>query len=65
MNQIGDKPEQVRKHREEERRRARGDDPAEPGGAKGRREHDPADRAATDEAARDSFDTYEEPEDRP
>ncbi|MFD3353233.1 hypothetical protein [Streptomyces fradiae] len=72
MNQIGDKPEEVRRHREEERR-ARG------GGKHDRRAEDTPDergehgeRGAVRGAVPDdadetysTFDAYEEPEDRP
>lgn len=59
MNQLGDKPEEVRKHLEEEKREAR------------HKERRPADADRPDRAGRprpgeDAHeDTYEEPEDRP
>ncbi|CAL9585382.1 hypothetical protein [Streptomyces sp. enrichment culture] len=64
MNQIGDKPEEVRRHHEEARRAAGGkkrDDrdtnaPDEEGRVRG---------ATPDDEAYSTFDAYEEPEDRP
>ncbi|MBT2364519.1 hypothetical protein J7E88_04050 [Streptomyces sp. ISL-10] len=54
MNQVGDKPEEVRKHLEEEQREAR------------QKERTADDRAAKPaEPARRDDDKYEEPEDRP
>ncbi|MET9803599.1 hypothetical protein [Streptomyces sp. NPDC006368] len=59
MNQVGDKPEEVRKRLEEEKRQAPNRDrdrdrkPSRPGEPEG---------AASDD---DMYDTYEEPEDRP
>ncbi|WP_149185138.1 hypothetical protein [Streptomyces sp. TRM49041] len=65
MNQIGDKPEEVRKHHEEERRQAR-KDRREPGErAAEAPEPDRVKGAAPDDEAYSTFDAYEEPEDRP
>ncbi|MFJ8693063.1 hypothetical protein [Streptomyces roseolilacinus] len=66
MNQIGDKPEEVRRHHEETRRTAGGkkrEDRAER--AEGAPEEDRARGAAPDDEAYSTFDAYEEPEDRP
>ncbi|WP_301252715.1 hypothetical protein, partial [Streptomyces somaliensis] len=68
VNQIGDKPEEVRRHHEEVRRAAGGEDPgdrpehAERAGDAPEEDH--AYGAAPDDAD-DAFDAYEEPEDRP
>ncbi|MFG3497464.1 hypothetical protein [Streptomyces sp. NPDC047928] len=65
MNQIGDKPEEVRRHQEEEKRQARkgGREPDER--AADTSERDRAGGAVPDDEAYSTFDAYEEPEDRP
>ncbi|WP_374984885.1 hypothetical protein [Streptomyces fradiae] len=70
MNQIGDKPEEVRRHREEERRAARGGKGIDRRGEDTPDEH--GERGAVRGAVPDdadetysTFDAYEEPEDRP
>ncbi|CAL9313926.1 MULTISPECIES: hypothetical protein [unclassified Streptomyces] len=65
MNQIGDKPEEVRRHHEEERRAARGGKPGERDDAAAQDGKDRARGAAPDDEAYSTFDAYEEPEDRP
>ncbi|WP_236241282.1 hypothetical protein [Streptomyces sp. CC228A] len=72
MNQIGDKPEEVRRHREQEKRQAeRQAERRQRGGAAGAsdaerdRERERVEHAAPDEEAYSTFDAYEEPEDRP
>ncbi|OII65374.1 hypothetical protein BJP40_01675 [Streptomyces sp. CC53] len=64
MNQIGDKPEEVRRHREEEKRQA---ERKQGGGAAGSpdAERERVEHATPDEEAYSTFDAYEEPEDRP
>ncbi|OII70038.1 hypothetical protein [Streptomyces sp. CC77] len=68
MNQIGDKPEEVRRHREEEKRQA---ERKQGGGAAGspdaerKRDRERVEHATPDEEAYSTFDAYEEPEDRP
>ncbi|WP_175408808.1 hypothetical protein [Streptomyces sp. TRM64462] len=65
MNQIGDKPEEVRRHQEEEKRQARkkGDKAADR--AAEAPERDRVEGAVPDDEAYSTFDAYEEPEDRP
>ncbi|GAA4892469.1 hypothetical protein ACFPM3_17245 [Streptomyces coeruleoprunus] len=65
MNQIGDKPEEVRKHHEEEKRRARKDKREPADRATEDRERDRSAGAVPDDEAYSTFDMYEEPEDRP
>ncbi|AOT62129.1 MULTISPECIES: hypothetical protein [Streptomyces] len=72
MNQIGDKPEEVRRHQEEERR-ARGRDERDrrtedAPDARGEHKERGAVRGAVPDDADETystFDAYEEPEDRP
>ncbi|MFV2120848.1 hypothetical protein ACE14D_21360 [Streptomyces sp. Act-28] len=66
MNQIGDKPEEVRRHQEEARRTAGGKKRDDRDGRAGDApEEDRVRGAAPDDEAYSTFDAYEEPEDRP
>lgn len=65
VNQIGDKPEEVRRHHEEARREAGGEDPGDRPEHAGRAGDAPEGDHAYGAAPDDADDAYEEPEDRP